>query len=66
MNPIPQWCTPQLLEELCRRSAAGEGVLAVIREKGLPETATLIWLRDHHRNEIVAAKREHQAKGAAT
>ena len=58
MSKIPEWGTPELLSEICRRSAEGEGVEEILKEKGLPSTQTMEWLRDCHQAEIVAAKQE--------
>ena len=63
---IPDWGTPELLAEILRRSAAGEGVVDVINEKKLPELQTLLWLRDHHHADIVSAKREQRRRSAKT
>lgn len=54
--------TPELLAEICERSANGEAVRDVIAEKGLDVKATLIWLRDNHHAEIVAAKKKQNEK----
>ena len=61
-TPIPEWGTPELLAEICGRSAEGEGVEAILAEKGLPNLSTMEWLRDHHHAEIVAAKQEQLKK----
>lgn len=61
-SSIPEWGTPELLKEICRRSAGGEGVEAIIAEKGLDSRLTMEWLRDYHHKEIVAAKQEQIKK----
>lgn len=59
---VPAYGTPELLEEICRRSADGEGVRAIIESKGLEVMPTLRWLRDHHHAEIVEAKKKQNEK----
>ena len=49
--------THEVATEICRRSAEGEGVLAIIRDMGLPEE-TLDWLKECHNGMVVAAKQE--------
>lgn len=58
MSQVPIWGTPDLLSEICERSAAGEGVADILAAKGLDARVGLRWLRDHHHAEIVAAKQE--------
>lgn len=48
--------TDAVAAEICRRSAAGEGVLAIIKEMQLPDE-TLDWLKACHRGAVVAAKK---------
>ena len=55
--------TPEVVAEICRRSANGEGVEAVIRDMGLPD-GTMVWLRDNHVGAIVEAKKEQLRRRA--
>ena len=59
---IPEWGTAELLAEICGRSADGEGVREILAEKNLPVMPTLRWLRDHHHEDIRAAKKEQLKK----
>ena len=59
---VPEYGTPQLLEEICRRSGDGEAVRNILAEKNLPIMPTLRWLRDHHHEDMVKAKKEQLKK----
>ena len=59
---VPSWGTQGLLQEICRRSAEGEAVRDVIAGMNLDVKATMLWLRDHHHAEIVAAKQEQNKR----
>ena len=48
--------------EICKRSAAGEGVIAIIAAMGLPSGA-LDYLRDNHSADIKEAKQAQTARG---
>lgn len=60
--PLSEYLTKELADEICAKSANGESVVLVIREKGLPELETLNWLRDNYYKEVVQAKRIYQKK----
>ncbi len=47
--------TPEVVEEICARSASGDGVEAIIAEMKLPP-GTMEYLRDNHGQQIVDAK----------
>mgnify|MGYP001559357128 CR=1 FL=1 len=49
--------TPAVVKEICRRSQEGEGVEAIIVDMKLP-MGTMIYLRDHHHDDIAQAKKE--------
>ena len=61
MSTLSDLITPAVVAEICRRSAEGEGVVAVIADMGLP-VETIVYLRDNHHAEIVAAKQEQLRK----
>lgn len=46
-----------VVREICRRSAAGEGVSHILNSLGIDSHDGLIYLRDHHVGEITAAKK---------
>ena len=50
--------TASQLDELCARSAKGEGVRKVLAEWGCDDDHTLIWLRDNHHARMVEAKKK--------
>ena len=52
IDPLPE----DTLKTICDRSAAGEGVRAIVADLGLPVEETMLRLRDHHHEDIVAAK----------
>lgn len=54
--------TDAQLEELLRRSADGEGILAMLKEFGCDDAETMDWLRDNHHDKLKAAKREFGEK----
>lgn len=61
----PAILTPAVAAAICERSAAGEGVLAIISDMKLP-AETLDWLKKFHHGSIVAAKlKQIQNKEAA-
>ena len=45
------------VNEICRRSAAGEGVINILKSMDIDEVTGLHFLRKHHVAEIEAAKR---------
>ena len=49
--------TRDVAKEICRRSAEGEGVMAIIADMGLPPE-TLEWLRDNYHGMVKSAKQE--------
>ena len=49
--------TRDVAKEICRRSAEGDGVMAVIADMGLPDE-TLDWLKDGYQGMVIAAKQE--------
>lgn len=56
--------TPAQLDELCARSAKGEGVRAVLREFGCDTDSTLLWLQKNAHPRLVDAKRAfHEGRG---
>lgn len=54
--------TKQEVEEVLRRSAAGEGVIRILHSMGLPEDDSLIYLRDHHHDDVKKAKAEQRKR----
>lgn len=48
--------TQELADEICRRSARGEGVRAVIIDRGLDVGDALDWLKENHLEAVRAAK----------
>ena len=57
--------TPAQLDELCARSAAGEGVRAVLAEFGCDNDETLLWLQKNAHARLVAAKKVFHSGVAA-
>ena len=55
--------TSEIVDEICRRSADGEGVEAIIKDMKLP-SGTMVWLRDKHIGRIVDAKKEQLRRKA--
>jgi hypothetical protein len=51
----PAILTPEVAAEICRRSAEGEGVLAIIADMKLP-AETMDWLKEFHSAAIKEAK----------
>ena len=48
----------KIIDQVLERSRNGEGVAAVLLELGLDVPEALVYLRDHHHHEFVAAKQE--------
>lgn len=46
------------IDEICKRSAAGEGVAAILESMGIDVRLGLIYLRDNHSSDLQAAKIE--------
>ena len=53
--------TDAQLDELCARSANGEGVRVVLAEFGIEENVGLLWLRDNHHARLKEAKKAFAA-----
>lgn len=49
--------TPEQLDDLCARSAKGEGVRAVLAEFGVDEREGLLWLQTNAHQRLKDAKK---------